>query len=145
MSNYEKRIPFTQNQMDLLMSNPFTAKVSPHRILFTLEFKRFAMDEINKPGMTANKVFKKAGYDVDIIGRERVKSSMAAIKREAASPYGLQEPKEGTREQMLQRRLREDITQKHTKTALKDLNERVIHLEQQIEFLKKISHLDKKK
>lgn len=144
MTDYQKRKPFTQEQQELLMSNPYTAKVSPHRILFTLAFKEFAMKEVSIPGNTYKKIFEKAGYDVELLGRERMKSSMRAIKIEASSPCGLQEPKEGTREQTLERLQKQDLTKKHTKTAIRELQDRVNHLEQQIEFLKKISYPNKK-
>lgn len=138
MSEYQKRIPFTQEQMELLMQNPYTVKVSPRRIIFSLAFKEFAMREIAKPEMTNKKVFQKAGYDVDLLGHERMKSIMRNIKKEAASPGGLQAPKVWTRDAELARLAKEDYTKKQTKAALREMHKRILHLEQQIAFLKKI-------
>ena len=144
MADYQKRIPFTKQQQELLMSNPYTAKVSAHRLIFTLEFKKFAMRELQTSKCTNRMIFEKAGYDTELLGHERMKSLMRLIKAEAASPEGLREPKEGTREQNLERKLKEDLTKKKTDTAIRELQERVNHLEQQVEFLKKISSLRKK-
>jgi len=143
MATYQKRIPFTPEQMEVLMCNPYTARVTPHRILFTLEFKEFAMQQVTVSGMTYRKIFQKAGYDTELLGHERMKHIMRSIKLEAASAEGLQEPKGGTREQELARRQKEDLSKKHTKTAIRELQDRVNHLEQQLEFLKKLSQLDK--
>lgn len=145
MAKYRKRIPFTAEQQALLMSNPYTAKVSAHRIVFTLEFKEFAMHEVKNPENTYKKIFTKAGYDVELLGHERMKSIMRSIKLEAASDSGLQEPKSGTRQQMLDRMNKDESIKKHTKTEIRELKERVNYLEQQIEFLKKISFLNKTK
>lgn len=144
MATYQKRIPFTPEQMELLMCNSYTAKVTPHRILFTLEFKEFAMQEVEVPGMTYRKIFQKAGYDTELLGHERMKHIMRSIKLEAASEEGLRVPKAGIREEELAKRRKEDLSKKHTKTAIKELQDRVNHLEQQIDFLKKLSQLNKK-
>lgn len=114
MANYQKRIPFTPEQQELLMSNPYTAKISSHRILFTLEFKEFAMREAALSGTTYRKIFQKAGCDTELLGHERMKSIIRSIKTESNSPEGLQEPKEGTREQTLERLQKEELTKKHT-------------------------------
>lgn len=144
MAKYQKRIPFTEDQINILMLNPYTAKATPHKIRFTLEFKKYALKELEKPRMTYRKVFQNAGYDTELLGHERMKSMMLSIKKEAASPEGLREPKEGTREQELEKRCKAENTKRHTQTSIKDLQKRVTQLEQQIEFLKKLSHLNRK-
>ena len=57
MADYQKRIPFTKQQQELLMSNPYTAKVSAHRLIFTLEFKKFAMRELQTSKCTNRMIF----------------------------------------------------------------------------------------
>ena len=58
---------FSKNDKAELLNNPYTFRVTDHRIYFTLAFKEFVMSEIDKPLMTSTKVFKKAGYDPCIV------------------------------------------------------------------------------
>ena len=57
---------------------------------------------------------------------------MRAIRLEAASEKGLQEPKPARKN---------TPAKKHASTQIKELEERIMILEQQIDFLKKSRHL----
>ena len=123
---------FTDEERAELLSNPYTARVSDCRVTFTLAFKRFALSEINKPGMTISKVFQKAGYRPELLTDRLKRSVISRIRAEAASESGLQEPKPVRRT---------TSARKRTSTQVKELEERVLILEQQIDFLKKSRHL----
>ena len=41
-----KKVPFTEEQLRVLELNPYTYSVSSNRITFTLEFKKFFVDQI---------------------------------------------------------------------------------------------------
>lgn len=123
---------YTDDERAELLSNPYTFHVSDCKIVFTLAFKQFVLREIDKPGMTATKVFQKAGYRPELIPDYRRRSIVRQIRKEAASEKGLQKPKpvkENT------------VAKKLDSTRIKDLELRIRVLEQQIDFLKKSRHL----
>lgn len=122
---------FTEEQKSELLSNPYTARVSNCKVIFTLAFKQLVIDNIDKPGMTAAKVFDLAGYSENLFSPEVRRYVVKHIREEAASPDGLKEPKE----------IRLSVPRKkHSETEFKELQERVSILEQQVNFLKKVSY-----
>ena len=130
-------IPFTQEQQEILRSNPYTEWVSAQRTHYTMEFKLFALKE-SQEGLSSIKIFEKAGYDPAILGKQRIYAALKNIKREAASPEGLK-PSRGAKQA---KRFAEANLSKHKDaTAIKQLQEQIVILQQEIEFLKKISIL----
>lgn len=128
------RKPFSERDKTELLSNPYTFRVTDHRIYFTLAFKEFVMSEIYKPSMTSTKIFIKAGYDPDIVGKRTIGYAVAQIRKEASSEEGLKEPKMPKEKQP---------KKKDSSAEIRKLEYRVKMLEQQIEFLKKTEHLKK--
>lgn len=134
-----RTIPFTTEQIKILKENPYTANVTAQRIHYTLDFKIFAMKEV-ATGLTSVKLFKKAGYDPEILGKNRMYGALKAIKREAASPEGLQPP---SCMKQAERFAQEDFSRKQTKKAFTELQDKIVFLEQEIELLKKFSIIRK--
>ena len=58
-----KKVPFTEEQLRVLELNPYTYSVSAKRITFTLEIKKFFVDQIRNHRKTTPEVLKAAGYD----------------------------------------------------------------------------------
>lgn len=123
---------FTDEERAELLSNPYTSRVSDCRVVFTLAFKRFVLSEIAKPGMTSAKVFQKAGYRPGLLTARTKQSVVNRIRAEAASEKGLQEPKPARKDAP---------AKKQTSAQIRELEERILILEQQIDFLKKSRHL----
>lgn len=125
---------FTDEEKTELICNPYTARVSDCKVTFTLAFKQFVMDHIDLPGMTARKVFQMAGYRDELFSSYVRRYTVIAIRNEAASEAGLQEPSE----------VKPRPVKKKSKDAeVKELQERVTILEQQVQFLKKSRLLKK--
>lgn len=131
---------FTQTELQLLQQNPFTADVCPTHLYYTMAFKEYALKEAAK-GETSVHIFAKAGYDPEVLGKSRIYAAMKSFKAEAASPQGLHESRH-SREAKLEALAQEDLAKAKTSKAIKKLQEQVMHLEQQIEFLKKIQSID---
>lgn len=131
-----KRHYYTDEQKAELLCNPYTARISDCKITFTLAFKQLVMNNIDKPGMTNAKVFELAGYRREHFTEKCMWYVIHSIRKEAASPEGLKEPKTVNRS---------TPRKKHSETEFKELQDRVNLLEQQIEFLKKSQALKKKK
>ncbi len=81
---------FTGEEVKILEENKYTSFVSNSSIRFTLEFKEMFMER-KQQGITARRIFKEAGYDVDILGTSRIKNLSKRIPKEASAPGGLHE------------------------------------------------------
>ena len=128
------KIPFTKEQKETLESNPFTLSVNDYQIRFTVEFKKYLLAEREKNGTPWKDIFRKAGYNPEVLGTRRIDSITRAIKKEANSPKGLHETTSV-------KKFSKDLERKQTQKAIQDLQNEVIRLQQQVEFLKKIQML----
>lgn len=133
---------FTPEEMTLLKENPNLVTVSPTILTYSLEFKRKAVNAVSK-GMTSIQFFMQEGLSPELLGKSRIYAAMKAFKREAASPEGLREPRGKSREARMEAFAKEDLAKKQTQVAIRELQNKVVHLEQQIEFLKKTASLRK--
>lgn len=68
------KILFTEKQQKELAKNLYVKAVSEKAITYTDEFKRFFITE-NEKGKLPRAIFEEAGFDVEIIGVERIHSS----------------------------------------------------------------------
>lgn len=128
---------FTQEEMNIIRQNPYVVNVSPTKITYSLAFKKFAVEQAQL-GLKSTQIFPKAGFDPEILGTPRMIAALKKFKREAASPEGLREPRGKSRDERLEAFAKEDFEKKHTKVAIRELQKKIVHLEQEIEFLKKI-------
>lgn len=136
-----RKIPFTDEQIHILEQNMYTHSVSPQRISFTLEFKQFFLDQCRNHRKSTIEIFKAAGYDISFFSRDNLDAIKAHILKEADSETGLRVPKGLSTEQKTAAFEAKDLSKQKTDATIKELQERVVHLEKQVEFLKKISHI----
>lgn len=136
-----RKTPFTEEQIQVLRQNPYTHSVTPARISFTLAFKQMFYEQTRVPGMTTKKILLKAGYNPDWFTRESLDQLRRHILQQAASPQGLRPPRGLSSAERTALFEKQDLSKQRTDTTIKQLQERIVHLEQQVEFLKKISHL----
>lgn len=128
---------FTQEEINLLNQNPYTASVTEKYIRFTLEFKLTAFEKLQS-GVKPSKIFKEAGYDTGLLGNARIQSVMKKIKQDAASPKGIQPPKGMTKQKQAEIFANADLSKLKTDTAIKEMQEKIVKLEQQVEFLSNV-------
>ena len=140
-THMSRKNPFTQEQIQILSQNPYTHAVSPHRIAFTIEFKNFFVEQVNIPGMTTKKIFLKAGYDLDLFSQGALDGIRRTILNEASSPEGFKPGRGLSHAEKAAQFAAKDLSRQNTDVSIKELQDRIVHLEQQIEFLKKISHI----
>ena len=67
-------IAFTEEQIKVLSNSKCVSNVSSKSITYTDEFKQFFMSE-NENGKLPRLIFEEHGFDIDILGMERVRSS----------------------------------------------------------------------
>ena len=65
---------FAEEEIKLLSKNKYVKKVSRKGITYTDEFKRIFITE-NESGKSPIRVFEECGFDIDVIGLHRVRSS----------------------------------------------------------------------
>lgn len=139
------KLNFTQKQIDELKVMQYTAFVNESRLILTLEFKKKFMQEIQEKGATSLKIFQNAGYYPKYLTKQQVYNKAKRIKIEAASEQGLREsPSERHVKNSLIKFQEAEMDNKQTRIALRELQNRMVYLEQQIEFLKKVRLLDLK-
>lgn len=129
-TNMDKCTHFTQEQIDILKVNPYTAFVDETTLKFTLAFKKYALKE-SEAGKKAREIFTKAGYDARIIGKVRLSNAMRNIRNQAKSAKGLRPP-------ACERRANE---LREKEATIKALNSRVNMLEDELFLLKKSINL----
>lgn len=127
---------FTKEEQESLRANPYTLSVNDRQIKFTLEFKRYLLNEISKPGVTHKMAFRKVGYDPDVLGVTRIESLISKIRKQAASPKGLHETGPSR-----SRLAEKDLSKKRTDAAIRELQRELLKTQQELAFLKKILQL----
>ncbi|UFT97866.1 IS3 family transposase [Radiobacillus kanasensis] len=65
---------FTEREIKTLSANPYVKSVGPKGITYTDEFKRLFIIE-NEKGRLPRHIFEENGFDIDIIGIDRIRSS----------------------------------------------------------------------
>ena len=139
--NQKRKPSYTNEQIEVIAQNPYTHSITPHRMTFTLEFKEFFVDQVKNHGLTAPKVLKAAGYDSKMFSRTTIDHLRKKILAEAASPEGLQPPRGLSQADRIKAYAKKDLNAQRTSTSIKEMQQRIVHLEQQVEFLKKIQNI----
>ena len=65
---------FTDKEINLLSNNQHVKSVSTKGITYTDEFKRIFISE-NKKGKLPRQIFEECGFDIEVIGMNRVKAA----------------------------------------------------------------------
>ena len=81
---------FTNEEMDMLRSNPYTYAVTPHILSFTKEFKELFWKEY-QAGKVPRQILEKHGYPADVLGKERIWGIAHTIKGQYYSKEGFHE------------------------------------------------------
>ena len=71
----KRQIQFTREQIEILLKNPNVESISSNTVKFTSEFKELAMQK-DKEGIPALQIFKDAGFDLNVLGKETPKTSI---------------------------------------------------------------------
>ena len=120
---------FTDEEVKILLDNPYTAKVTTTYISFTKEFKElFWRDYCN--GLPAKTIFRQYGYAPELLGESRIAGIVYNMSKK-----NLKNP------DALKPRGCVTVDPTNPETAIKQLEHEVQYLRQEVEFLKKISSL----
>lgn len=124
---------FTQDEINILKSNPYTLFVSEHSIRFTKSFKEVFWLK-RQAGDRLQNIFTDLGYDVEILGIQRIKTISTRIRKEALSIEGFHEnnsPRKIHPDQEVFDVLPKD-------EAMVRMQHELLYLRQELDFIKKI-------
>ena len=132
---------FTDNEIEILAANKFTARVTKRQISYTLEFQNLFLVMYDEQGKTCREIFTELGYDVEILGKSRV-HTYPKLLREKLKNTGC-----------IRKRTRERVAPPtnidyNTMPSIKSvaaMQHELLYLRQQLDFLKKITDLDNKR
>ena len=134
------KLLFTPEQRSQLLENPYTLSVTAKQIAFTKEFKeRFW--HCRSLGMSTYQIIKECGYNPEWLGPRRISMLRERIKREAASERGFRNSGSGSENKNRYHKSKKDYNLLDPTIEVQLLREKVEYLEQQMEFLKKITSI----
>ena len=122
----KRQIQFTQEQIEILLKNPNVESISSNTVRFISEFKELALKK-DKEGIPALQIFKDAGFDLNVLGKETPKTSIRNWRH---------------REKYLNKNNTRYLAREVKKNkALKSILEENRYLKAENEFLKKLQAL----
>ena len=124
---------FTEEEIRILASNPYTYQVTDTTIRFTLAFKEEFLRRY-KEGFSPKQIVQDLGYRMDILGTRRVEGLRDHIVKESRSEAGLHE---GTLHNKIKPVSRDYTTLPESK-AIEYMQHELLYLRQKVEFLKKL-------
>lgn len=127
------KVKFTEEQQQELRNNKYTAKVTANSLSFTKEFKELFYNEY-LTGVLPREILRRYGYPVEILGKQRIWGIAHCIKKEYESNGSFRDvrsPRPATARS-------EELTPEQ---QIKQLQQKLDYLTQEVEFLKKISSI----
>lgn len=122
---------YTQKQIKELKSNPYTLQVSDKRIFFTVEFKKIFWKKY-QAGMSPRSIFKEMDYNLDYFGQKQIDSIVQRVKKEALAG----EFTEGY--SRINRIKINEPSSDITPQNIKQMQNELLYLRQEVDFLKKV-------
>lgn len=127
---------YTKKQIKELKENPYTLQIDEQRIFFTIEFKKIFWRKY-QAGMSPRSIFKELNYNLDYFGQKQIDSIVQRVKKEALQG----EFTEGyTR---INRMKIKEPDSEITPQNLKQMQNELLFLRQEVDFLKKVLKAEK--
>ena len=127
---------YTQKQIKELKSNPYTLQIDDKRIFFTIEFKKIFWTKY-QAGMSPRSIFKELNYNLDYFGQKQIDSIVQRIKKEALTGEFVEGYSRKNRIKI--KEPSDDISPQNIKRIQNEL----LYLRQEVDFLKKVLEMDK--
>lgn len=130
------KVIFNEEQIKVLKDNPYVKNVSEKAITYTDEFKEEFMKLYLKKYLP-RQIFTMLGFDASALGERRISMVAERIKKKYKEGKSLEDTRKGHSGRLATRKLSKD-------EEIKKLKHKIKYQEQQIEYLKKITFVDKK-
>ena len=122
---------YTQKQIKELKSNPYTLRVDDKRISFTIEFKKVFWTKY-QAGMSPRAIFRELNYNLNYFGQKQIDSIVQRIKKEALVGEFTESYSRTSRIKI--KEPSNDITPQ----TIKQMQNELLYLRQEVDFLKKV-------
>lgn len=122
---------YTQKQIKELKSNPYTLQIDDKRIFFTIEFKKVFWTKY-QAGMSPRAILKELNYNLDYFGQKQIDSIVQRVKKEALVGEFTEGYSRNNR--MKIKEPPDDITPQN----IKQMQNELLYLRQEVDFLKKV-------
>ena len=129
------KVKFSIREIEHLKNIPWVKNISENSITYTEEFREHFIIEYNN-GKSPSIIFREAGFDTKILGKERIKNATRRFRKMSKRVEGLKD----TRTTNSGRPLEHELTDEE---RIKKLEQENLRLRQQLEFLKKMEFLVK--
>ena len=127
---------YTKKQIKELKQNPYTLQVDEQRIFFTIEFKKVFWNKY-QAGMSPRAIFRELDYNLENFGQKQIDSIVQRIKKEVSEG-------EFTEGYNRTKRIKiKEVDSEITPQNLKQIQNELLYLKQEVEFLKKLSKKEK--
>ena len=127
------KIKFTEEQQEQLRNNPYTARVSENTLSFTKEFKKVFYKRYTS-GEIPRAILWELGYPAEILGKGRIWGIAHSIKKEYETTGCFQD----CMSPGPAKKKTEDLS---ADQQIRQLQQKLDYLTQEVEFLKKISSI----
>lgn len=130
------KLKFSKEDMNKLKDNPYVLRVSENSITYADEFKEKFIELYNK-GKMPYEIFIMCNLYPEIVGQKRIDMFTYNIKKKVKNGKLLQDERKGNSGRPKSKKLSKN-------EEIQQLKHKIKYQEQQIEFLKKISFVEKK-
>ena len=125
---------YTPKQIKKLEANPYTFKVTKNTLYFTIKFKEDFWIRY-QAGNAPRKIMQELGYDLSLFTQKQIDNYVQRIKKEALSGNGFREGENRERRIPMKATNREELS---SPQSIERMQNELLYLRQEIEFLKKI-------
>ena len=125
---------YTPKQIKQLKANPYTLNVTKNKLYFTAKFKEDFWVSY-QAGNAPRKILSDFGYDLSIFGQKQIDDIVQRIKRQALSGNGFTEGENRTKRVAMKAT---DETDLSSPQSIERMQNELLYLRQEVEFLKKI-------
>ncbi len=125
---------YTEKQIKELKKNPYVLKVSKHRLYYTAKFKEEFWISY-QAGNSPRKILSDFGFDLSIFGQKQIDSLVQHIKKQALSGNGFSEGENRQRRSPMKAT---NETELSSPQSIERMQNELLYLRQEVEFLKKI-------
>ena len=130
---------FTKEQREILLKNPNTAYVSDSVIKFKQEFKIKLVEAVNQ-GVPVRRFIQEAGYDYEMLGDDLITTFVSRWRKEAREENTIHA---GYKERKRHPDLA-DYKGMAPEEAMHHMQNEILYLHQELDFIKKIIELENK-
>ena len=125
---------YTSKQIKELKENPYTLNVTKNKMYFTAKFKEDFWISY-QAGNAPRKILRDFGYNLDLFEQKQVDSLVQRIKKQALSGNGFREGENHERRIPMKAPDEKELS---SPQSIERMQNELLYLRQEVEFLKKI-------